>query len=108
MPNHVAFFAIPADDVDRARRFYERVFGWKFVAWRPPDFYLIETGEKGRGIRGALERRQEPLTGTGLGGYECSISVESVDAIAKAIAKHGGKIVMPKATVPTIGQLIKF
>jgi predicted enzyme related to lactoylglutathione lyase len=31
MPN-IAHFAINADNIDRARRFYEKVFGWKFSA----------------------------------------------------------------------------
>ena len=35
---------IQADDIERARRFYERVFGWRFESWGPPDFYLIHTG----------------------------------------------------------------
>lgn len=108
MSNHVAFFAVHADDVARAKRFYENVFGWKFTPWGPPDFYLIDAGSDGRGIRGALEKRQEPLTGTGSRGYECSISVAAVDAVAKAIPKHGGRIIMPKAVIPTVGQLIKF
>ncbi len=44
MPNNIDRFAIHADDVSRARRFYENVFGWKFEAWGPPDFYLVTTG----------------------------------------------------------------
>ena len=43
MPNHLAHFAIPADDVERARRFYEGVFGWRIEAWGPPDFYVVYT-----------------------------------------------------------------
>jgi hypothetical protein len=31
--------AINADDVQRARRFYEAVFGWRFEPWGPPNFY---------------------------------------------------------------------
>jgi uncharacterized protein len=108
MSNYVSFFAVHADDVARAKRFYESVFGWKFTPWGPPDFYLIAAGPPGKGIRGALEKRQEPLTGTGFRGYECSIAVASVDAVAKAIPKHGGTITMPKAAIPTVGQLIKF
>ena len=39
MPTHnIAHFDVAADDVERARRFYERVFGWRFEAWGPPDF----------------------------------------------------------------------
>jgi len=32
MSTPVAHFAINADDLPRARRFYENVFGWKFQA----------------------------------------------------------------------------
>ena len=40
MANSVVHFEIFASDVERARKFYERVFGWKFEAAGPPDFYL--------------------------------------------------------------------
>jgi len=42
---HLAHFAINADDVPRAKKFYEKVFGWKFSAWGPPNFYQIQTGK---------------------------------------------------------------
>jgi predicted enzyme related to lactoylglutathione lyase len=38
MPQNVAHFAIHADDVDRARGFYEQVFGWCFEGWGPAGF----------------------------------------------------------------------
>ena len=39
-------------DVPRARDFYQKVFGWSFEPWGPPNFYLIETGEEqGRAVR---------------------------------------------------------
>ena len=41
---NLAHFAINADDVARGRRFYERVFGWRFESWGPPDFLIIATG----------------------------------------------------------------
>ena len=44
MPNNISHFAIQADDVERARRFYSAVFGWTFEAWGPPGFYRILTG----------------------------------------------------------------
>ena len=34
-------FAINADDVQRAKRFYETLFGWKFTPYGPPNFYQI-------------------------------------------------------------------
>jgi predicted enzyme related to lactoylglutathione lyase len=42
----IAHFSINADDVPRARHFYENVFGWKFKQAGPPDFYTIDTGKK--------------------------------------------------------------
>jgi predicted enzyme related to lactoylglutathione lyase len=37
-------FSINADDIARARRFYEKIFGWTFQPWGPPDFYMIAMG----------------------------------------------------------------
>ena len=60
--NNVCHFAIHADDVGRARTFYEQVFGWRFEEWGPPDFYLIKTSnEQSPGILGALQKRTQPL-----------------------------------------------
>jgi uncharacterized protein len=109
MPNNIDRFAIHADDVSRARLFYEKVFGWKFEAWGPPDFYLITTGTaKDPGVGGLLQKRHEPLTGTGLRGFECTVTVEDVNAIAKLVEQNGGKVTMPKAVIPTVGWIIRF
>ena len=104
MPNHLRFFAIAADDVERARKFYEVVFGWTFHDWGPPDFYLI----RGAGTEGALQKRQQPLAGTGLRAFECTISVDDVDEIAKRVERAGGKVTMQKMRVETVGDLIYF
>ena len=56
MPNNLKHFAIHADDVPRARAFYEKVFGWQFRPWGPPGFYLIQTGtDEDPGVQGALK-----------------------------------------------------
>jgi predicted enzyme related to lactoylglutathione lyase len=34
--------------------------------------------------------------------------VDDLDAVTKAIAKHGGRIIMDSAPVPTVGTLTKF
>jgi uncharacterized protein len=109
MPNNVNTFAIHCDDVPRARRFYEKVFEWKFEAWGPPDFYLIHTGTpENPGIRGLLQQRAEPLTGTGLRGLECTVDVQDVAKIAQLVDQNGGKVTMPKAVIPTVGWIIRF
>ncbi len=109
MSNNVSFFSIHADDVTRARHFYENVFGWRFEPWGPPGFYLIHTGEEGNpGILGALQGRREPVTGSGVTGFECTISVADIDPILRAIETHGGQITIPKFHIPTVGTGVHF
>jgi len=109
MPNNLASFAIHVDDVDRARRFYEAVFGWVFEPWGPPGFYLIHTGDEASpGIQGLMHKRQVPRTGTGLNGIEPSFSVDDVDAIAALVEANGGTITYAKGVIPTVGALIRF
>jgi predicted enzyme related to lactoylglutathione lyase len=106
--NNLRHFAITADDVERARRFYEGVFGWRFEAWGPPGFYLIHTGEPpgDPGLQGALQQRQTPLTGTGMRGFECTIGVADVGAIAVSVLDHGGRVTMPRFRIEGVGDLI--
>ncbi len=109
MPNNLASFAIHVDDVQRARRFYEAAFGWRFEPWGPPDFYLIHTGdEKNPGVQGLLHKRLVPLVKGGFNGFECTFSVVDLDAIIQAVETGGGKITMTKSTIPTVGTMIEF
>ena len=109
MPNNIASFAIHASDVQRARQFYESVFGWRFEPWGPPDFYLIHTGDEASpGVQGLLHARMAPMGDGGPNCFECTISVDNIDSIAAAVVAHGGTITMPKATIPTVGDMIYF
>lgn len=106
MPNPIRHFAIHADQVDRARVFYEAVFGWRFEAWGPPNFYLIRTGtDRDRGLQGALQERQQPLAGTGMRGFECTIGVDDLAAVLAAIPRAGGKVVSSPYTIEGVGRL---
>jgi uncharacterized protein len=132
----LAHFAVNADDVQRARRFYEAVLGWRFTAWGPPDFYQIDTdGPDGTGgavrpdageragprdrdsggnvgnpsaVRGALQRRRELAPGERTVGFECTFAVTDVDAVAAAVKANGGDVVMEKTTISGVGELVFF
>jgi predicted enzyme related to lactoylglutathione lyase len=109
MANNIAHFDIAADDIERARRFYERVFGWRFEAWGPPDFYLIHTGpDADPGIHGSLSKRMEPAAGRARIGYECTISVDDLAAIKAAIVANGGRIVFDEYEIVGVGRMIRF
>ena len=106
---NVRHVSINADDLPRARRFYERVFGWTFEPWGPPGFFQISTGPSSPAPLGALQQRRELVPGRRTTGFECTIAVErDVDAVAADIVANGGRIVMEKSTIPGVGDLIWF
>ena len=104
MPNHLARFSIHADDVPRAKKFYEDAFGWSFEPWGPPNFYVIETGQTPiPPAGGLLQGRHETVPGVKMTGFECTIGVDQIDEAMRKIEAAGGKLVVPKFQIPTVG-----
>lgn len=99
-------FAINADDVPRARRFYEAVFGWTFDPWGPPGFYQIKNAAEG--VLGALQGRREIAPGVPMRGFEATMGVEDIKATIAAVEAGGGRIVMPPYRIEGVGELIFF
>jgi predicted enzyme related to lactoylglutathione lyase len=108
MPNDVAYFAINADDVPRARKFYETVFKWSFEPWGPPNFYLIDTSNEPIAVKGALQERRELAHGQKMIGFECTITVADIDKTLRAIEANGGRLAAPKFYIPTVGTIAYF
>src|SRR5215475_9824430 len=104
MSSNLAHFAINADNLDRAQKFYEKVFGWKFQPWGPPGFFQIANSDKSLpGVQGALQKRRELVKGERANGFECTIGVKSIDRVIEAVKANGGSVVMNKATIPGVG-----
>ncbi len=103
MPNKLAHFAIEADDVNRARQFYEQVFSWTFEPWGPPGFYLI----RGAGVHASLQKRREPLP-PGRKGFECSFAVDDLGRTMQLVRAAGGKVGEHAHTIPSVGRLVEF
>ncbi len=103
MPNVLSHFAIEAEDVERARAFYESVFGWRFEAWGPPGFYLIHDA----GVHGALQQRSGN-SDPGRHGFECTFAVSDLTDSVAAISQAGGELVGDPVTIPSVGQLQQF
>jgi predicted enzyme related to lactoylglutathione lyase len=108
--SQVAHYAINADDVDRAKRFYANVFGWKFQAYGPPGFYMVDQASAPTHvpIRGSLQKRREIVPGVAMRGFECTISVGDIQTTAAAIAENGGDVVMQICTLAGVGRLLFF
>lgn len=109
MSNRVVHFEIYADDVNRAKMFYETAFDWKVTKWQgPTDYWLITTGDKQEpGIDGGLMKRMGPPPAgeNPITAYVCTIGVDSVDKTVDVVTKAGGKVALPKTSVPGIGWL---
>jgi predicted enzyme related to lactoylglutathione lyase len=90
-------FEIPADNVDRAKSFYSKLFGWEIKELPGMDYWIITTdGEKSVG--GGMMKRQN--SGQTVVNY---MDVPSVDQYAAEVEKLGGKIIFPKTAVPEMG-----
>ena len=92
--NHIEF---PADDPERAMRFYEAVGGWKFSAMDGmPDYWVFRTDE---GYGGGVGRRGVSV-GQVIRDY---ITVDSIEDALAAAERTGGTIKEAKAEVPGMG-----
>jgi len=95
MPNSIVHFEIPADDLARAKKFYQKALGWKISDPWKMEYFLVETKEKGEdGINGGLMLRKNP--GQPFMNY---ISVPSIDGSLKKVVKAGGVVAMPKMEI---------
>jgi uncharacterized protein len=107
----IVHFEMPADDVERAKKFYTDLFGWKIEKWpgassknsssSSMEYWIVSTtDDKGNKapIGGGLMKRQEQhqqITNF--------IDVNSVDEYSSKIEKLGGKVVVTKMAVPGMG-----
>jgi predicted enzyme related to lactoylglutathione lyase len=95
-------FEIPAENPERAIRFYSSVLGWTFTKWDGPvDYWIVTTGDASEpGINGGLMPRRDPA-------QPCvnTVNVSDLDAMIQKVESSGGLCVVPKMPVPGIGWL---
>jgi len=96
----IVWFEIPADNVERAKKFYSELFGWKIEKFPGvTDYWHIDTGGADETPDGGLMARkhpEQPITNY--------VAVSSVDESAAKVEKLGGKICLPKTAVPQMGD----
>ena len=99
--NTIGYFEIQSSDPKRDIKFYQAVFGWKFIKeeYVPIEYYRIETNS----INGGLLKRPAnvPPPQSGTNAFVCSIQVENFDKTSELILKHGGQIALPKFAIPS-------
>ena len=100
--SRIVHFEVMAGDPERAVEFYTKVFGWKINKWEGPQVYwLVTTGaDDTPGINGGIAKSQgAPMTVN-------TVEVPSVDESAEKVIAAGGRVVVPKMTIPGIGYQI--
>lgn len=96
----IVWFEVPADDPDRARKFYKSMFGWNFAKLPAAinDYWHIDTGGPDASPDGGMMPRmhpQQPITNY--------VSVPSITKAAAKVEKLGGTVCKPKTPVPGMG-----
>jgi uncharacterized protein len=104
--NRVVHFEIQADDIERAKKFYELVFGWSIEKWEEGDFeyWMVMTAPKDStelGINGGMLRRptKTPPQECGTNAFACTVQVEDFDEIAQKVEVAGGIVALPKMAI---------
>jgi predicted enzyme related to lactoylglutathione lyase len=111
----VVHFEIPADDLDRAKSFYGRVFGWQIDSWpmagggeytglttTAVDEKTMMPLEPGA-INGGMTRRDETTPSPVI-----TVDVEDIDAALAEIEAAGGSTVTPRTAIPGMGAFGYF
>jgi predicted enzyme related to lactoylglutathione lyase len=110
----VVHFEIPADDVDRAKKFYGSVFGWELQTMDMGDgeYTSVKTTaideqtqlptEPGA-INGGMFQRDERLTTPVI-----TIDVDGIDDALKQVEDGGGSTIQPRTAIPGMGAFAYF
>lgn len=96
---------ISADRPERAAAFYRQAFGWTVTRLDGPVPYWLVAVDPGdpTAMGAGIGQRTEPWQST-----VPTIDVADADEAAMAIVAAGGSIVIPKTSIPGIGQLVTF
>jgi predicted enzyme related to lactoylglutathione lyase len=105
MSNPVIHFEVQADDLGRAKEFYEKAFGWKVEQMMKKedggmDYWGLTTRPDGTpGINGGLYQREERKLTT----FDCTIQVADIDKAVADVKAAGGTITREKSEMPGVG-----
>ena len=107
MHSSLTHFAINTDDVGATWAFYGTVFGWQFQDYGAPGFVQI-LNKEGTAPMGAIQERRQLLESEPTLGFECTFAVDDIAAARERILAAGGRILMEKSTIPSVGHLLAF
>ena len=95
MRNPVGWFGIHAQDMARAKTFYENVFGLPLQEIAGGRFYLFGTDWQHYGVSGMIWQ-DEGANPAAYGGSTLFFTCEDCTAAAETAVAHGGKLLQEK------------
>ena len=109
--NKVVHFEIPADDLARAKKFYQETFGWQLQDVPDMSYTMVKTTETDEkwmpkepgAINGGMLKRGSTVTNPTF-----AIDVENIDEAVQKVKNAGGIIVREKETVGPMGFVAYF
>lgn len=106
--NIASWFEIPVTDLDRAVKFYEKVFDVKLSIEEMggTKMAMFPFTEDAPGAAGALVKGESYAPSPA--GAVIYFSVESIEEILRRINANGGKTYLPKTSIGTYGFIAKF
>jgi predicted enzyme related to lactoylglutathione lyase len=93
---------IPTTNLKRAKRFFEKIFGWTYREYPEMDYVLFQAGTPPGG--GLYLVKKMPAKGQ----VNVYIEVEDIDAKLKEIRAARGKVLVKKTPVGTMGWMAQF
>jgi predicted enzyme related to lactoylglutathione lyase len=104
MADPVVHFEIISAEAPNLQRFYGSVFGWKIAVDNAFGYGMVDTKTTGRGINGGIG---SPMPG-GRGHFTVYVQVPNIDSALSRVVTEGGRIALPKTTVPNGPTMAQF
>jgi predicted enzyme related to lactoylglutathione lyase len=103
LPGKFVWFELVTRDAKKAQGFYGEVFGWKAVPFPmgSSSYDMIFAGETPDTMIGGYA---EPRSDREPSHWISFVSVEDVDATARAAVANGGRILEAPSDIPTVGR----
>ena len=103
MGNPIVHFEILGKDGEALKSFYSTMFGWKIDSSNPMAYGVVDTDSGGVGVGGGVAASQDGSASSAI-----YIGVPDIDAKLKEIEAAGGKVTMPKMTIPDMVTFAQF
>jgi len=98
MVNSICHIEIMATDLDKAKKFYSELFGWKIQSWQgSPDYLMFDTGKE---PGGGIAKAEKVNPGDGILLY---VLVDDIEKSLNKAKELGGKVVKENTEIPNVG-----